>query len=235
MRKADHMLVLPPCPGTKIHSAVWLNLLVIFITMGVVAHSPPNFASALTSLGQPEGPVVKSAFVSLPLFSKVNGIMQMVFAYGGAMIFPEFMAEMRRPMDFWKAMVSDSGTGYSRPNMCNTLGFSWCLVLEKKRSRYRAFVFEVFSLIALPPGLSLSAVACRSRPRANFIPSFLSFPNCSHHETDISFLSRYESVFICFRPYPTGAFLMLPLSTSRLSNTKWCTSVSASRVREREL
>lgn len=37
--------------------------------------------------------------------SKVNGIMQMVFAYGGAMIFPEFLAEMRRPMDFWKGMV----------------------------------------------------------------------------------------------------------------------------------
>jgi len=28
-----------------------------------------------------------------------------VFAYGGAMIFPEFMAEMKRPMDFWKGMV----------------------------------------------------------------------------------------------------------------------------------
>lgn len=26
--------------------AVWLNLLVIFITMGVMAHSPPNFAIA---------------------------------------------------------------------------------------------------------------------------------------------------------------------------------------------
>lgn len=36
---------------------------------------------------------------------QVNGIMNMVFAYGGAMIFPEFLAEMRRPMDFWKGMV----------------------------------------------------------------------------------------------------------------------------------
>lgn len=26
-----------------------------------------------------------------------------MFSYGGAMIFPEFMAEMRRPRDFWKA------------------------------------------------------------------------------------------------------------------------------------
>jgi len=29
----------------------------------------------------------------------------MVFAYGGAMIFPEMMAEMRRPMDFYKGMA----------------------------------------------------------------------------------------------------------------------------------
>ena len=90
------------------NSAVWLNLLVIFITMGVVAHTPPNFASAKAAFGIDQAPVQTSAFVSLPLFSKVNGIMQMVFAYGGAMIFPEFMAEMRRPMDFWKAMVSGS-------------------------------------------------------------------------------------------------------------------------------
>ncbi|EJD01782.1 uncharacterized protein FOMMEDRAFT_141050 [Fomitiporia mediterranea MF3/22] len=90
--------------GWLANSAVWLNLLVIFITMGVVAHSPPNFKSAKAAFGIDQGPVQTSAIVSLPLFSKVNGIMQMVFAYGGAMIFPEFMAEMRRPMDFWKAM-----------------------------------------------------------------------------------------------------------------------------------
>lgn len=78
--------------------------------MGVAAHTPPNFASAVAAYG-PEiasGPIHTATTVSLPLFSKINGIMQMVFAYGGAMIFPEFMAEMRRPMDFWKAMVSNN-------------------------------------------------------------------------------------------------------------------------------
>lgn len=92
------------------NSAVWLNLLLIFISMGVAAHTPPNFASAKAAYGSDvaSGPIHTAAIVSLPLFSKINGIMQMVFAYGGAMIFPEFMAEMRRPMDFWKAMVSKS-------------------------------------------------------------------------------------------------------------------------------
>jgi hypothetical protein len=31
--------------------------------------------------------------------------MQAVYAYGGAMLFTEFMAEMRRPRDFWKGMI----------------------------------------------------------------------------------------------------------------------------------
>jgi len=91
--------------GWLANSAVWINLIIIFASMGFVAHSPPNFAAALTSLGVPQGPVVTKQFTTLPLFSKVNGIMNMVFAYGGAMIFPEMMAEMRRPMDFWKGMT----------------------------------------------------------------------------------------------------------------------------------
>ncbi|KDQ54668.1 hypothetical protein JAAARDRAFT_182158 [Jaapia argillacea MUCL 33604] len=93
--------------GWLANSAVWLNLIVIFSSMGFVAHSPPNYASALAAYGPAiaSGPIQKAAFVSQPIFYKVNGIMNMVFAYGGAMIFPEFMAEMRRPMDFWKGMV----------------------------------------------------------------------------------------------------------------------------------
>jgi len=91
--------------GWLANSAVWINLAIIFISMGFVAHSPPNFTAAATSLGVAQGPVVTQMFTHLPLFSKVNGIMNMVFAYGGAMIFPEMMAEMRRPMDFWKGMA----------------------------------------------------------------------------------------------------------------------------------
>ncbi|KAF8905255.1 transmembrane amino acid transporter protein-domain-containing protein [Gymnopilus junonius] len=84
--------------GWLANSAVWLNLLIIFTSMGFVAHSPPNFAAAKTSLGVDQGPVITAKFTSQPLFDKV-------FAYGGAMIFPEMMAEMRRPMDFWKGMA----------------------------------------------------------------------------------------------------------------------------------
>ncbi|KAF8735056.1 hypothetical protein AX14_002816 [Amanita brunnescens Koide BX004] len=88
--------------GFLANSAVWINLAIIFISMGFVAHSPPNYTAAASSLGVSQGPVVTAKFVDLPLYLKMNGVMNMVFAYGGAMIFPEIMAEMRRPMDFWK-------------------------------------------------------------------------------------------------------------------------------------
>ncbi|KAF9919935.1 hypothetical protein FBU30_010357 [Linnemannia zychae] len=84
---------------------VWVNLVMIFTTMGFVANSPPNYAAALTSMGIPFGPIETHTFATVPISTKVNGFMQMVYAYGGAMIFPEIMAEMRRPMDFWKGMA----------------------------------------------------------------------------------------------------------------------------------
>lgn len=31
--------------------------------------------------------------------------MQAVYSYGGAMLYCEFMSEMRRPLDFWKALL----------------------------------------------------------------------------------------------------------------------------------
>ncbi|KAJ7281484.1 transmembrane amino acid transporter protein-domain-containing protein [Mycena rebaudengoi] len=82
--------------------SILLNLLIIFTSMGFVAHSPPNFASAASSLGVMEGPIQTQNFSHNSLFSQVNGIMNM---FCGAMIFPEMMAEMRRPMDFWKGMI----------------------------------------------------------------------------------------------------------------------------------
>ncbi|UZJ55734.1 hypothetical protein CBS101457_005054 [Exobasidium rhododendri] len=85
--------------------AVWLNIVLIWCTVGFVYTSPPNYKAAFNSFGISAGPVVTSAIVSLPLPSKVNGIMNMVFAYGGAMIFVDFFAEMRRPWDFWKSMA----------------------------------------------------------------------------------------------------------------------------------
>ena len=132
--------------------AVGINLLVIFISMGVMANSPPNYSiSVLGSAGSAVNPdTIKpdangelspkqlAGLTGVPIslcyaaiyvletdnklgvyppiihYSKlptsgnfvgaINGLMSGVFAYGGAQIFVEIMAEMRRPWDFIKAM-----------------------------------------------------------------------------------------------------------------------------------
>ncbi|TAQ85399.1 hypothetical protein B7494_g6290 [Chlorociboria aeruginascens] len=105
--------------GLVANMAVWLNLLVIFITMGVIANSPPNYAiSVLGSAGSAVDPdSIKPDdagnyppvmhYSNLPpngLVGSINGLLQGVLAYAGAQLFVEFLAEMRRPYDFIKAM-----------------------------------------------------------------------------------------------------------------------------------
>jgi hypothetical protein len=105
--------------GILANAAVFINLLIMFITMGVMAHSPPNYAIAVlgsagsaadpTSITPVNGvyPPVKH-YNGLPnpnsIIGGINGLMQGVYAYAGAQLFVEFMAEMKRPRDFLKAM-----------------------------------------------------------------------------------------------------------------------------------
>ena len=105
--------------GWLANLAVWLNLLVIFLTMGFVSHSPPLYSASASSAGYSVNPnlVTPDANNNYPAVvtsgglpdqgnfgASVNGLMQAVYSYGGAMLFPEFMSEMRRPFDFIKAM-----------------------------------------------------------------------------------------------------------------------------------
>lgn len=92
----------------------------MIITMGAAAHTAPNYLGAASSAGAtlnngtsvtPDAngvfpPVQHSGGLppSANFAGSVNGIMQAVFSYGGAMIFPEFMSEMRYPRDFLKGM-----------------------------------------------------------------------------------------------------------------------------------
>ncbi|KAJ6442469.1 short-chain dehydrogenase/reductase 2 [Purpureocillium lavendulum] len=105
--------------GWLANFAVWLNLLCMFMTMGGAARYQPNYSAARQAAGSNIGdgssvqatdgvyPSVQTSG-SIPdnanFVGSINGAMQAVFAFGGAMIFPEFMAEMRRPKDFLTAM-----------------------------------------------------------------------------------------------------------------------------------
>ncbi|KAH0835432.1 transmembrane amino acid transporter protein-domain-containing protein [Lanmaoa asiatica] len=91
--------------GWVANFSIWLNIITLIITMAAVVHTAPNYAAAQSAYGVPPGPVQTVAINQQPFEPQLNGIMQIVFSYGGAMIFVEFMAEMRRPMDFWKALA----------------------------------------------------------------------------------------------------------------------------------
>jgi hypothetical protein len=85
--------------------AIFLNLLVLFLSVGFVAHSPPNYASAKAAYGISEAPVVTQLIATYPFYERISGVMQIAYAYGGATIFAQIIAEMRRPMDFLKAFA----------------------------------------------------------------------------------------------------------------------------------
>ena len=97
--------------GWLASSAVFLNLFVIFATMGVMAHSPPNYILYKAShpdfdISNPDPIVVTAPSPpGLGIVENVNGLMNAVFSFGGATLFVELMAEMRRPMDFWKGLL----------------------------------------------------------------------------------------------------------------------------------
>ncbi|RLL98830.1 hypothetical protein CFD26_106651 [Aspergillus turcosus] len=104
--------------GWLANSAVWINLLVMFLTMAGAAQYPPNYKAASASAGMAYNPALVTPMNGvyppvqtsggLPesgnFAGSLNGAMQAVFAYGGAMVFPEFMSEMKRPKDFLTAM-----------------------------------------------------------------------------------------------------------------------------------
>ncbi len=107
--------------GWLANFAIWINLLIMFITMGVAAHSPPLYSAYAASAGysinpalvKPDGagnfpPVTHSA--GLPdqanFAASINGLMNAVYAYSGTQIFLDFMSEMTHPRDFLKAMWS---------------------------------------------------------------------------------------------------------------------------------
>lgn len=105
--------------GWVANLAVWLNIFVILMTMGVMANSPPNYKiSVLGSAGSAVNPATITPdkhgnyppiihYNNIPaggLIGSVNGMLSGVLAYAGVQLFVEFLAEMERPQDFIKAM-----------------------------------------------------------------------------------------------------------------------------------
>jgi hypothetical protein len=65
--------------GLVANLSIWLNVIVLIMTMAFVANSAPNY-NAVPYVG----PVITQAINLQPFQSQLNGIMQIVFSYGGA-------------------------------------------------------------------------------------------------------------------------------------------------------
>jgi hypothetical protein len=115
--------------GWLANFSVWTTVVTSFLAIGESARSVPNFNAMFGSFGGagtafgdtnfPNGtpnvtiPIVKfagsppSGFASggTGFLGSFQGINTIIYAYGGAMIFFNLLAEMRNPWDFWKGML----------------------------------------------------------------------------------------------------------------------------------
>lgn len=93
-------------------AAIWMNVFVIVATMVCVSKWDPDYTAAYGLSHVLKGPVVTKVVVSGSggnFSNQLNACMNIVYAYGGALIFVELMAEMKRPWDFWKGMACAQG------------------------------------------------------------------------------------------------------------------------------
>ena len=101
--------------GWLANFAIWINVLILFICMGVAANSSPYFKATEASFGPDFGPGPVHRYAGTPPDGKasggtgftasLNGLNQAVYSYGGAMLFVSFMSEMRHPWDFYKGLL----------------------------------------------------------------------------------------------------------------------------------
>jgi len=90
--------------------SIWLNIVVLIMTMAVVSRTLPNYDASADLNDIPMGDGIVQTYAGSPPYAVgfttgITGLMQAVYSYGGAMLFCEFMSEMRKPWDFWKSMV----------------------------------------------------------------------------------------------------------------------------------
>lgn len=84
---------------------LFVQLALVFITSyGVAMYDPVPAQSGHRDLSEP---IRSSSWIpaGVDWHQQIAGVQLAVFSYGGAMIFIEFLAEMRRPADFWKAAL----------------------------------------------------------------------------------------------------------------------------------
>ncbi|KAL6819070.1 transmembrane amino acid transporter domain-containing protein [Trichoderma camerunense] len=100
--------------GWLANLSVWINIISFIIIMVACANYPIDYSAVTNSTliksiepiklfaGPPPDQYQQQA---TGFAGQFNGINQMVYSYGGALLFIAFLAEMRHPWDFWKGML----------------------------------------------------------------------------------------------------------------------------------
>ncbi|KAM0247585.1 hypothetical protein ACHAQJ_009804 [Trichoderma viride] len=100
--------------GWLANMSVWINIVSFIIIMVACANFPIDYSAVTSSTliktiepirtfaGPPPDQYQQQA---TGFAGQFNGINQMVYSYGGALLFIAFLAEMRHPWDFWKGML----------------------------------------------------------------------------------------------------------------------------------
>ncbi|KAM0450000.1 hypothetical protein ACHAO4_006879 [Trichoderma viride] len=100
--------------GWLANMSVWINIVSFIIIMVACANFPIDYqaitSSTLIKTIEPiktfAGPPPDQYQQQATGFAgQFNGINQLVYSYGGALLFIAFLAEMRHPWDFWKGMI----------------------------------------------------------------------------------------------------------------------------------
>lgn len=115
--------------GWLANLSVWMTVTSALIAIGVSAVSEPNYAAMFGSYGGAGTPYGDTNFpagvanVTIPIrtfagtppdgfasggtgfLGTYQGLNSIIYAYGGAMLFFNLLAEMRNPWDFWKGML----------------------------------------------------------------------------------------------------------------------------------
>lgn len=88
----------------------FINYIALFVQLGYIGHSEPNWKNALALLGIEQGTIETYAITpAIPLVYRVVAIANISYVFAGSVVFPEVISELKRPWEFWKSLIVAEG------------------------------------------------------------------------------------------------------------------------------
>lgn len=91
------------------HLAVGVNIALVVITLVQMQRRGLNWPAIATNQGlgaPPYAPVATHAVAPGSLAARVNGVFNIIYCFGGALIYVEVASEMANPSQFWKGLAA---------------------------------------------------------------------------------------------------------------------------------